>query len=421
MRTILGTLILGLVAFSATATSFVRGPYSGVPSANSVTISWLSTAPLPAWIEFDRLSDHESSGAFAGFLEVSPIESDMPESVHVILDNLDPDTEYVYRVVLETESGELSSPLGRFVTEPPPGETVEFAILADSQWQWEGVNRLEYVGDAIAADEMPFDFVLHAGDIVESPASPNWDHWFAAFDGMLLKAPFVPVLGNHEKNHRSYYDNFVLPPGAGKHEERWWALHWGDVVVVGLDSNVRQAAKIIAQQEWARLHLSASEPHKFVMFHYPVFSSDALHGSGYSLDVIFHPIFVETGVDVVINGHAHNYERLQRDGVTYLVVGGGGAVPRALADSLVEGSITATEGYNFYLRVQATSDGINVETVSVAQAGEESFQPTDGRLLDSFSLPVRSTVLTNATWLPIFLGLLGAAVGGFLLIRALNR
>lgn len=421
MRTVVGILISSLLAFSATATSFVHGPYSGAPSENSVTISWRGSAPLPAWIEYDQLSDYEFSGTFAGLLEIPRSESDVPETMHAILNNLDPDTEYVYRIVMETTEGEFVSPLGRFVTEPPPGEIVEFAILADSQWQWEGDNRLESVGDAIAADEMSFDFVLHAGDVVESPASQYWDHWFAAFDDMLLKAPFIPVLGNHERNHRSYYDNFVLPPGAGKHEERWWALHWGDVVVVGLDTNVRQAADIMEQQEWARLHLSGPEPHKFVMFHYPVFSSDAFHGSGYSYDVIYHPIFVETGVDIVINGHAHNYERIQRDGVTYLVVGGGGAVPRELADSLVEGSIIATEGYNFYLRVQAANDGIKVETVSVAQAGEESFQLTGGRLLDSFSLPVGSTILTGATWLLILLSLLGAAVGGFLLIRALDR
>ncbi|MCK5586130.1 metallophosphoesterase, partial [Candidatus Bipolaricaulota bacterium] len=393
----------------------------GAPSEDSVTISWRSSASLPAWIEYSRLSDYESFRTFTGLLEIPRSESDVPETVHAILDNLDPDTEYVYRIVLDTTESEFVSPLGRFVTEPPPGEIIEFAILADSQWQWEGDNRLESVGDAIAVDETPFDFILHAGDVVESPASQYWDHWFSAFDDMLLKAPFIPVLGNHERNHRSYYDNFVLPPGAGRHEERWWALHWGDVVVVGLDTNVRQAADIMEQQEWARLHLSGPEPHKFVMFHHPVFSSDAFHGSGYSYDIIYHPIFVETGVDIVFNGHAHNYERIERDSVTYLVVGGGGAVPRGLAESLVEGSIVAIEGYNFYLRVTASVDGITVQTVSVAQAGEESFQPTDGRLLDSFSLPIRSTVLTSEARLLILLSIFGAAIGGFLLIRALNR
>jgi len=421
MRYFLGVLIAICVACSAVASSFVRGPYSGAPSIDSVVISWQSSTPLSARVEYDRLPDYESSGTFAWLLEISPAETDESQPVHVTLEDLEPDTEYVYRIILEATEGESVSPLGRFVTAPPPGELVEFAILADSQWQWEGDNRLESVGDAIAADETPFDFILHAGDVVESPAGHYWDHWFAAFDGMLLRAPFIPVLGNHEKNHGSYYDNFVLPPGAGKRDERWWALHWGDVVVVGLDTNVRQAADIMEQQEWARLHLSGPEPHKFVMFHHPVFSSDAFHGSGYSYDVIYHPIFVENNVDIVINGHAHNYERIQRDGVTYLVIGGGGAVPRELADSLVEGSIIAIEGYNFYLRVQTAKDGIEVEAVSVAQAAEDSFQPTDGRLLDSFSLPIRAAVRTNSTWLLVLLGLLSTAVGGFLLIRALNR
>jgi len=421
MRTILGILVSSILALSAMASPFVHGPYSGSPSDNSVAISWRSSDPLPARIEYDRLAEYETSNTFGGVLEMPPGEFDEPETVHVTLEFLEPDTEYVYRVVLETTEGEFASPLGRFVTEPSLGRTVKFAILADSQWQWDGENRLESVGDAIAADETPFDFILHAGDIVESPASPNWDHWFAAFNGMLLKAPFIPVLGNHERNHRSYYDSFVLPPGAGKRDERWWALHWGDVVVVGLDTNVRQAADIMEQQEWARLHLSGPEPHKFVMFHHPVFSSDAFHGSGYSYDVIYHPIFVENNVDIVINGHAHNYERIQRDGVTYLVVGGGGAVPRELEDSLVEGSIVATEGYNFYLRVAASLDGITVETVSVATADEENFRLTDGRLLDAFSLPVKSIALTSSAWLVILLSLLGAAIGGFLLIRSLNR
>ena len=421
MRYVLGVLIAICVACSAVASPFVHGPYSGAPSGSSVVISWQSATSVSAQIEYDYLSNYESSGTFSELLEISRGEADESVPVHVTLENLDPDSEYVYRVILRTEPEEFASPVGRFVTEPHPGETVAFAILADSQWQWEGPNRLEVVGDAIATDETPFDFILHAGDVVESPASTYWDHWFAAFDGMLLRAPFIPVLGNHERNHGSYYDNFVLPPGAGKRDERWWALHWGDVVVVGLDTNVRQAADIMEQQEWARLHLSGPEPHKFVMFHHPVFSSDAFHGSGYSYDIIYHPIFVENNVDVVFNGHAHNYERIQRDGVTYLVIGGGGAVPRELADSLVEGSMIATEGYNFYLRVYASTDGIRVETISVAQAAEESFQPTDGRLLDSFSLPIRATVLTNATWLLVLLAVFGAAVGGFLLIRALTR
>jgi acid phosphatase type 7 len=405
-------------AVGAAASPFVHGPYSGAPSEASVTISWLSSDPHPAYVEYERLSVHASSGTFSLSSEIQSAETDTANKIHVRLGGLDPDTDYVYRVVLDTPDGRVESPHGRFATAPPSGERISFAVLADTQWQWEGDNRLQAVADAIAADETAFDFILHAGDVVESPSATYWDHWFASFSNVLLRAPFLPVLGNHERNHGSYYDHFALPPGGGRRDERWWALHWGDVVVVGLDTNVSQAADYLAQQAWAREHLSGPEPHKFVMFHHPVYSSDAYHGSGYSYDVIFHPIFVETNVDIVFNGHAHNYERIVRDGVTYLVLGGGGAVPRALAAERVEGSVVAQEGYNFYLRVTTSPDSIVVETVSVARAGEAEFDLTDGHLLDSFALADEESVRVHARQLVVWLLLIGAAaVAGLLLLR----
>ncbi len=425
MRTTLGILFTCLLGFAASAASFVHGPYSGAPSANSIAISWLSSERIAARAEYSLLSDYEISGAFSYSVDAPLIESGSAlQTEHVVLQSLKPDTEYVYRVVLDGSEGDerdVASALGHFVTEPPTGQTVSFAIVSDTQWQWEGDNRLAVVGNAVAADQTPFDFVLHAGDIVESPAAQYWDHWFASFGSMLLRAPFIPVLGNHERNHHSYYDGFAHPPGGGKQDERWWALHWGDVVVVGLDTNVTQATDYIAQQEWARQHLSGPEPHKIVMFHHPVYSSDAYHGNGYGLERIFRRIFVDTGVDLVINGHAHNYERIERDGITYLIVGGGGAVPRELADILVDGSRVATEGYNFYLRVEASLEGLAVEAVSVAQAEDDAFQLTDGHLLDSFKLPADAPALAISTWLLVLMGLLGAAIVGFLLIRGLHR
>jgi len=389
MRTAVGILIvLVVVAGGATAASFVYGPYSGAPTQTSVSISWLSSDPVPARIDYGVRTDYETTGRFAHSVSVALEQEPSNTPQHVTVTSLAPDSEYTYQVVLETANGEVVSAQGSFVTAPPIGESICFIVLADTQWQWEGENRLAAVGDAIAADPMPFDFILHAGDLVESPTSGMWNHWFDSFAPALLRAPFLPVLGNHERNLRSYYDNFVLPPGDGKSDERWWAFHWGDLVVVGLDTNVTRAPDYIAQQNWARTHLSGPEQHKIVMFHHPVYSSDAFHGSGYSYDVIYHPIFVETGVDLVLNGHAHNYERLQVDGVTYLVVGGGGAVPRDLADTHVEGSILAIEGYNFYVRVTTSLEGIAAEVVSVAQATDETFELTDGHLLDSFLLPL---------------------------------
>ncbi len=423
MRYFLSLVLLLAVASPALALSFSHGPYAAAPSATTVTICWLAAEPDTACVEYGRMDAFSSTGTMplaTEWMEPLP-DTDSAEQREVTLTNLEPDTEYAYRVLLRDETGDTVSPLGRFVTAPPPGEPVSFLVLADTQWQWEGVNRLEAVNNAIAADGTPFDFILHGGDLVESPSSPYWDHWFQSFDDMLLLSSFLPVLGNHEDSHRSYYENFVLPPGGGRKDERWWALHWGDVVVVGLDTVDLQVSDYYAEQDWAREHLSGPEPHKFVIFHYPVFSSDAYHGDGYSYDVIFHPIFVETGVDIVFNGHAHNYERIERDGITYLVIGGGGAVPRELLEEHVEGSVVAVEGYNFYARVDASADGIDVEVVSVARATEETFELTDGHLLDEFTVDGETTVHKIAQFLLILCAAVGAAVTGLLIVRGLVR
>jgi predicted phosphodiesterase len=417
--TVLLALLAGSAAFSA---EFVHGPYSGAPARDSIVISWVSSAPLPARIEYGLRVTYEETGVMTRETSLPPFESvNRNITTHATLGGLEPSRDYVYRVVQVDEGHRTVSPMGTFSTAPDAGEPVAFAVLADTQQQLEGVSRLELVGEAIAADSMRFDFVLHAGDVIESPISTYWDDWFSSFDEMLLKAPFIPVLGNHEKNHPSYYEVFSLPPGAGKNDEQWWALHWGDVVVVGLDTSVSRVEDYRAQQDWAREHLSGPEPHKFVIFHHPVFSSDAFHGSGYSYDLIYHPIFVEHGVDIVFNGHAHNYERIERDGVVYVIVGGGGATPRPLAAEHVDGSIVATEGHHFYARVSTLPAEISVDIVSVAEEITGAPTKTPNLLMDAFTLPSshRHGLLLSLNTL-----LVAAAIGilaALLVLQAVKR
>jgi len=393
-------LVFSDCATTLGAEPFARGPYSGAPSAESVVISWVVSPSLPARLEISPIDAEAPQGVFPRVLDVAAPAEDADGQVDVLVDGLAPATAYVYRVIVQSRSEIAASPIGRFETAPAPDETITFAVLSDTQWQWEGANRLAVIGDAVAFDAARsggFDFILHAGDLVETPNAAYWEPWFDSFETMLLAAPFVPVLGNHEKNSVSYYKAFAHPPGAGQGDERWWALHWGDVVVVGLDTSVTRADRILEQQAYARAELCGDERWKFVIFHHPIYSSDAYHGSGYGYELIYHPIFVEAGVDIVFNGHAHNYERIEKDGIVYLVLGGGGAVPRELAPTRVEGSIVAIENHNFYARVTAAKSGISVEIVSVAEATETTFTPTWGELLDSFVLAASAQPTASPT------------------------
>lgn len=396
-RAVLGLLVIAVcvvgVPAASTQTSsalaFTRGPYSGAPTANSVVLSWVVDPSARATVE---IAPAASPGVHVEPVRRIAAEAPVDDAhgqVDVAVEDLAPGTAYVYRVIVQTGTDIATSPVGRFRTQPPSGEAITFAVLSDTQWQWEGANRLRVIGDAVAFDSARsggFDFVLHAGDLVETPNAFYWEPWFDSFESMLLAAPFIPVLGNHEKNSLSYYNAFSHPAGAGQNDERWWTLRWGDVVIVGLDTSANRPDRIQQQQDYARAELGGPERWKFVIFHHPIYSSDAYHGSGYGFEKIFHPIFVEAGVDMVFNGHAHNYERIEKDGIVYLILGGGGAVPRPLASTRVDGSVVAIENKNFYARVAVAGDDLAVDIVSVADATETTFGLTPGEILDSFTV-----------------------------------
>src|SRR5690606_31883007 len=74
------------------------------------------------------------------------------------------------------------------------------------------------------------------------------------------------------------------------------------------------------QASWLRKRLAASTtPFQVVIFHHPAYSSGK-HGSYAYMQWPFK----EWGADIVLNGHDHNYERLQVNGLTYIVNGLGG-------------------------------------------------------------------------------------------------
>jgi len=365
--------------------AFIHGPYTGAPDNTEVTVSWMAEPPLAAQVEYVPREEYERSGEFAYSIAYFPQDTGRRQTAHVTLSDLASDTRYAYRVVLEGDESRQASPVGRFRTAPAAGQEVTFAVIADTQWQWDGVNRIRLVGDAIAGDPDEFDFILHGGDLVESPIPRYWQHFFYSLSDALLEAPFLPVLGNHEGNSRTYYETFTLPPGGGLMDKRWWALEYGDVMVIGLDTNVSRPGDYIDQVEFMREHFSGEHAYRFVIFHHPVFTSDAIYGPGMEgLQSLFHQVFVEKGVDIVFTGHAHNYERIERDGVTYLVVGGGGATIRPLAEERLDGSMVADDNHLFYVKVTAGPAGIEVESVAVAEQVDDTVISA-WELLDEFS------------------------------------
>jgi 3',5'-cyclic AMP phosphodiesterase CpdA len=107
---------------------------------------------------------------------------------------------------------------------------------------------------------------------------------------------------------------------------RWWAAHERDVLVVGLDSTQVDSAE---QRAWLEATLAgATERWKIVALHHPPYSA-GYQGSSREARQAFAPLFERYGVQLVLSGHDHDYQRSHPlNGVTYVVSGAGAGTRR---------------------------------------------------------------------------------------------
>jgi hypothetical protein len=192
---------------------------------------------------------------------------------------------------------------------------------------------------------------------------------------------FWPALGNHEYSDgcggsgaSKYFAYFTLP-----NNERYYDVAIGPVHLFAINSNSQEPSGITAtstQAQWLKRKLAkAKEPWKIVYFHHPSYSS-GWHGSTKTMQWPFEA----WGASLVLNGHDHDYERIQRDDnkdgkkLNYIVDGMGGEPPRAFYTT-VPGSVIRYNAGNGALFITATSTSMAVQ-----------FKNTGGSVIDSFTL-----------------------------------
>lgn len=148
------------------------------------------------------------------------------------------------------------------------------------------------------------------------------------------KARTRPSPGNHDydsPNASPYYTYFG--DNAGIPSQGYYSYDLGAWHIVALNSNIPAEAGS-AQERWLRADLAAHGTQcTLAYWHHPVFSSGR-HGDGHHMRDIWLVLY-EFGVDVVINGHDHDYERFApqnpngepdtKRGIREFVIGTGGA------------------------------------------------------------------------------------------------
>ena len=177
----------------------------------------------------------------------------------------------------------------------------------------------------------------------------------------------LPINGNHENDLAMSFANWALP-GDGDYAETYASFNVGTVHFVMIDdeqiAEATTGAQAVAQLAWVDKDLSAANgdrtahPFIVVMNHRGLFST-SLHST--DPDVLaargaLAPLFDKYKVDLVINGHDHEYERTTPltypnstptvqpagQGTTYVICAGAGADAYAVGTSSVAYRVTKT-------------------------------------------------------------------------------
>lgn len=188
------------------------------------------------------------------------------------------------------------------------------------------------------AAERP-DLVAITGDLVfDGRSGSKWE----AFDALAapIRAAGVPAIaafGNHEYWGGRYGERGLFARFPHMDERHWYAVPFGPLRIVVLDSNVAELDddEWDTQRAWYEGTLSAFDVDDgvrgvLVMMHHPPYTNSTVTGDEAHVQEAFVPAFARAKKTLaMLCGHVHSYERFERGGKTFVVSGGGGG-PRAL-------------------------------------------------------------------------------------------
>lgn len=222
------------------------------------------------------------------------------------------------------------------------------------------------------------DFVVHTGDLVaDGNDSAMWPVFFDIERDLLRRVAFFPSLGNHERNSRDYYEFFRV-------ETPYYSFNWGNSHFIVLNSDIGNAASSVHAREtfwaeqtrWLEEDLAASQKadYRFLVAHHPPISAVANRQAGNPHMTALVPMFEKYKLTAGFFGHDHNYQHYLKNGIHYIVTGGGGA-PLYDVDKPAEGITVKVVSTEHFVTVAVDGKKAYIEAISV-----------DGKKLDEIEL-----------------------------------
>jgi hypothetical protein len=241
------------------------------------------------------------------------------------------DTRYHYAVFDGGRRLSAADGNHHFTTHPVPGRNrpARFWVVGDS-----GTGRAtqQNVHTAMAAytarTQRPLDFYLHVGDMAYSKGRDVefQTRFFEPYETTLRNTVCWAAMGNHEgatskgtNGIGPYYDAYVLPAraeagGVASGTEAYYSFDYGRIHFICLDSHDLDRRPSGAMARWLKLDLEKTKADWLIAFwHHPPYTKGS-HDSDKEKQLVemrmhIMPILEAGGVDLVLTGHSHIYER----------------------------------------------------------------------------------------------------------------
>jgi len=265
-------------------------PYLQNPSPTGISVIWFSHSKIPGELIYsENDSDKElslvSKPVKATALEYSEWEKKtfftgkkplLPYKHRLRIDNLIPDTTYIYRVIQQEHKFSAS-----FNTAPEGNQPIRFIVYGDSETEPESTGKFSRWDDPVSKGKRRYlidqtqgysnnlsvirsrnpDLVLIAGDLVQSGGEQReWDEFWLhntktkGRESLASNIPILAALGNHEyfegpqsdkynqpgseRAVNKYLEYFEYPFNTSpilEQQNRYYSTQYGPVTFIVLD------------------------------------------------------------------------------------------------------------------------------------------------------------------------------------------
>jgi hypothetical protein len=289
------------------------------------------------------------------------------------------------------------------VSDLPAGRPLRIVVYGDMRFTDAGNTSDTHPGvrkwlAQKVGEEKP-DLLLITGDMPFNGS--NAADWKVYFQETALwtqeRLRIYPTIGNHEilPDHRTGLRNyFAAYPQIDHHA--WYSVQLGNIYLITLDSTNFLDARG-AQRRWLEsqlAHLPSSADFVFFLFHIPLVSdlqtAFMLGIPSPDILVLRHSLEAQAAAShakfVIFNGHIHNYERFEMNGITHVITGGGGARPYPIfirGDQDLYHARTYPNFHYLVITLQGKHADVKMYRVIDPDAAQKSVEVKDSFTLDA--------------------------------------